>query len=99
MIKKLLTLIMAFVMLSTAVLAAPVTTPAAEKVNRTITVLSDFGIIDLTKENPNAPVTRGQMITLIAHVLNCGEIPAATQACVFHGCYRCFACKCGHVGI
>ena len=83
MFKKLLTLIMAFVMLSTAVLAAPETAPATEKINRTVDVLYDFGIIDLTKENPDAPVTRGQMITLIAHVMNCGEIPAATQACVF----------------
>lgn len=83
MFKKFSTLVLAFVMLSTAAIAAPQTVQASEKVNRTITVLSDFGIIDLTKENPNAPVTRGEMITLIAHVLNCGEIPAATKACVF----------------
>lgn len=83
MFEKLLTLVLAFVMLSTVAIAAPETAPAADKTNRSITLLSDFGIIDLTKENPNAPVTRGQMIALIAHVLNRGEIPAATKACVF----------------
>ena len=83
MFEKLLTLVLVFVMLSTVAIAAPETASAADKANRSITLLSDFGIIDLTKENPNAPVTRGQMIALIAHVLNRGEIPAATKACVF----------------
>lgn len=83
MFKKLLTLIMAFGMISTGAIAAAETVPAAGNVNRTITVLSDFGIIDLTKENPDKAVTRGEMIALIAHVLNCGEIPAVKEACVF----------------
>ena len=82
MFKRFLALVMLFAMLSTVANATPEVKETA-KINKAVTLLSDFGIIDLTKENPDDVVTRGEMVTFIAHIFNRGEIPNAEGACVF----------------
>ena len=80
MYRKILSLMMAFVMLLTV---APVCAEETPKTNKAITLLSDLGVIDLTKEDPDMSVTRGEMVKLLAHVLNKGEVPKAEGECIY----------------
>ena len=80
MYRKILALMMVFVMLLTV---APVRAEETPKTNKAITLLSDLGVIDLTKEDPDKTVTRGEMVKLLAHVLNKGEVPKAEGECIY----------------